>query len=436
MWLRTNGRSSNNAAIKGFIYTIGRIEPRFPSVGVEKEYHQAVGRTDSRGQTDFESMRKALSLPENRYLARKICWVLKVEGIETYLLIPRDPLDYSSLVDAIRAPPRATDVDVVIGIRGPIASPDTCNGLMVPIVIFDQIYSFDVDTLIKSVPKPAKTDTKKFLLTAEELFGRITQLIDNVGSTDEHRAINYLSVRYDAIYANVAEMYEQNFSLTSVEVRPSRLSGTRKIVDVIFVYRNRNTDVIEMYFVRVDVTEEFPFLVSKLLRTSITENIRQYQMDTLKQVRLQSLMAKSTGSNSIAVGIIDGPVDLNHEAFATSKIRTARGADIVACKTANSVACMHGTFVTGILTGKHGLHAPALCPACEIILRPIFSEESHGQELELPSSTPDELAEAIVECIQAGANIINLSIGLSTTSLTRLRQVEELMNLQSRKEYL
>jgi hypothetical protein len=42
------------------------------------------------------------------------------------------------------------------------------------------------------------------------------------------------------------------------------LSGTRKIVDVIFSYTNRTTDVVEKFFVRVDVTEEFPFLVTKL----------------------------------------------------------------------------------------------------------------------------------------------------------------------------
>ena len=37
-----------------------------------------------------------------------------------------------------------------------------------------------------------------------------------------------------------------------------------EIVDVIFSYTNRNTDVVEKFFVRVDVTEEFPFLVTKM----------------------------------------------------------------------------------------------------------------------------------------------------------------------------
>jgi hypothetical protein len=36
------------------------------------------------------------------------------------------------------------------------------------------------------------------------------------------------------------------------------------VVDVIFAYTNRATDVVEKYFVRVDVTEQFPFLVTKM----------------------------------------------------------------------------------------------------------------------------------------------------------------------------
>ena len=93
---------------------------------------------------------------------------------------------------------------------------------------------------------------------------RIMQMADNAGATDEHRALNYLVVRYPAIYATAAEAFGRNCSLTAVEARPSRLSGVRRIVDVIFSFTNRQTDVTEKYFVRVDVTEEFPFLVTRL----------------------------------------------------------------------------------------------------------------------------------------------------------------------------
>ena len=189
-----------------------------------------------------------LSKRENRYLVRQLCWVLTIQGLETYLLAPRDPADIDLLVEAIRPAPSPNDIDVVIGLRGPIAPPEMCNGLMVPIVAFDQIYSFDRDTLIKAIPRPEKTTAAQFGPAAEELFNRIMQVTDNAGATDEHRALNYLAMRYPAIYAKAAEQFGQAYSLTGVDVRPSPLSSTRNIVDVIFAYTNRNTDFTEKFF--------------------------------------------------------------------------------------------------------------------------------------------------------------------------------------------
>jgi len=247
-----------------FVYALGRIEPRFPSPGVEKEFAQVTGRAETKGKTDREAMQSVLSLRENRYLARQLCWVLTLQGLETYILTPRDPVDVDLLVEAVRATPRPTDLDVVIGVRGPIAPPEMCNGLMVPVVTFDQIYSFDRDALIKAIPRPEKVAARGFQPAAEELFDRIMQMTDNAGATDENRALNYLAVRYPAIYAKTAEQFAASASLSAVDVRPSPLSAVRRIVDVIFAFTNRTTDVTEKFFVRVDVTEEFPFLVTKM----------------------------------------------------------------------------------------------------------------------------------------------------------------------------
>jgi hypothetical protein len=41
-------------------------------------------------------------------------------------------------------------------------------------------------------------------------------------------------------------------------------NGVRCVVEVIFLFANCTTDVVEKQFLRVDVTEEFPFLVTKL----------------------------------------------------------------------------------------------------------------------------------------------------------------------------
>ncbi len=256
--------NGGTATAPSWIYALGNIEARFPIISVEKEFAQATGREKTAGLTDRQALHAVLSKPENRYLVRQLCWVLTVEGLETYLLRPRDPADIHLLVEAVRPNPSPLDLDVVIGVKGPIAPPEICNGLMVPIVFFDQIYSFDRDALMKSIPKPEKTSAKEFAPAAEELFDRIMQMADNAGATDEHRALTYLCVRYQAIYAKAAECFAQNASLTSVDVQSSTLSGLRKLVDVIFSYTNRNTDVVDKYFVRVDVTDEFPFLVTKM----------------------------------------------------------------------------------------------------------------------------------------------------------------------------
>jgi hypothetical protein len=247
-----------------YVYAIGKIEPRFPQLSVEKEFAQAAGRAETKDLTDRQVLHRVLSERENRYLIRQLCWIMTIEGLETYILLPRDPADFHLLAEALRSAPRATDIDVVIGAKGPIAPPTLCNGLMVPIVVFDQIYSFDVDSLLDSIPRPEGVDTDNFKAMAEEVLNRVMHMADNAGATDMHRALNYLVVRYPTIYGRAAEQFGRGFSLTGVEVRPSPLSGIRRVVDVIFSYTDRRTDFTERFFVRVDVSEGFPFLVTKL----------------------------------------------------------------------------------------------------------------------------------------------------------------------------
>jgi len=249
-----------------FVYAVGQVQLRFPSVAVEKEFSQVIGRAGTAGLTDHAALEAVLSDRANRYLVRQVCWVFVIEGVETYLLTPRDPADLELLVQSVRARPDPTDLDLVVGVLGPLSPPEAC-GLVVPIVAFDQLYSFDRDTLLGAIPRPeglAKKDEQQFRATAAELLDRIMQLADNAGATDEHRALNYLTVRYPVIYAQTAAAHAGNSSLTAVDVRPSRLGGVRTVVDVIFAYTHRQTDVTEKHFVRVDVTEEFPFLVTKL----------------------------------------------------------------------------------------------------------------------------------------------------------------------------
>ena len=63
-----------------------------------------------------------------------------------------------------------------------------------------------------------------------------------------------------------------------MDVYPSVLSGTRRFVEVVFSLTNRTTDVVERLFTRVDVTEQFPFLVTKLSLHSISA--RNFEIKT------------------------------------------------------------------------------------------------------------------------------------------------------------
>jgi PatG C-terminal len=247
-----------------YIYALGNIEPRFPSAAIEKEFSQIVGRIESEGLTDRQAFHSVLSKRENRYLARNLCWTFTIQGLDTYVLVPRDPVDFDVLMSSVRPTPKSTDIDLVIGVRGGTAPLEMCNGAVLPLVRFDQLYSFDVDSFVKSIPNSKEAPAKATNSATEEVLLRVLNMTENAGAADGHRALNYLAVRCPAIYTKTAEQFSKNCALSSVDVTASPLGGNRKIVNVIFSYVNRATDVTEKFFARVDVTEEFPFLMTKM----------------------------------------------------------------------------------------------------------------------------------------------------------------------------
>jgi PatG Domain len=107
----TAGLSPNGAGMTSYVYAIGRIETRFPNLAAEKEFAQATGRTDTAGKTDQQTFHAVLSKRENRYLVRQLCWVLSIQGLESYILVTRDPVDFSRLVGTIRSDPSCNEID-------------------------------------------------------------------------------------------------------------------------------------------------------------------------------------------------------------------------------------------------------------------------------------------------------------------------------------
>src|SRR5262249_56181747 len=134
-------------------------------------------------------------------------------------------------------------------------------------------------------------------------------------------------------------------------------------------------------------------------------------MNGVEVVKLTALMERTTGGKEVRIGLIDGPVAMGHAELEPGAIQEVLGKRRAQCTLAHSLACLHGTFVAGILSAKRGSPAPAICPGCTLLVRPIFVESTNGMA-RMPSATPDELAEAIVACVAAGARVLNLSVAI------------------------
>jgi subtilisin family serine protease len=149
-------------------------------------------------------------------------------------------------------------------------------------------------------------------------------------------------------------------------------------------------------------------------------------MGILELVGLPTLMAMTSGRQDVVVGLLDGPVALDHPELAGASIREISGVP-GRCAQAGGVACRHGTFVAGILVACRGASAPAICPDCSLLVRPIFADTvAEGEQV--PSATPDQVAFAIRECIGAGAWVLNLSAATGAPSTRGERQLHEALD--------
>lgn len=158
-------------------------------------------------------------------------------------------------------------------------------------------------------------------------------------------------------------------------------------------------------------------------------------MGPLQVVRLDSLMGRTSGRPEIRVGLIDGPVLLDHPDLAAQNVQEVPGNLSGSCASAKSLACLHGTFVAGMLVARRGSKAPAICPGCTLLVRPIFSETSSAGG-DMPSATPEQLGQAITDCTNAGARVLNLSVALAQPSSKGERRLQQALDYAASREVI
>jgi len=158
-------------------------------------------------------------------------------------------------------------------------------------------------------------------------------------------------------------------------------------------------------------------------------------MGPLDVVRLTALMDRTSGRAEIRIGLIDGPVLLTHPDLAGQNIQEVPGNLSGTCASAESVACLHGTFVAGMLVARRGSTAPAICPACTLLVRTIFPE-TNSTNGDMPSATPEELGQAIADCTNAGARVLNLSAAVMHPSAKGQRQLEQALDYAASRDVI
>ena len=155
-------------------------------------------------------------------------------------------------------------------------------------------------------------------------------------------------------------------------------------------------------------------------------------MRGLNIVRLPPLLEVAQGRPEVVIGLVDGPVATAHPELVDARIRELSETTRGTCVDTSSLACKHGTFVAGILAARRTSVACGVCPGCTLLVRPIFTESIRNAAL-TPRTSPEELIAALVDCVDEGAQIVNLSVYLSQPTWRQEREVERVIGYAAQR---
>jgi cyanobactin maturation PatA/PatG family protease len=128
---------------------------------------------------------------------------------------------------------------------------------------------------------------------------------------------------------------------------------------------------------------------------------------------LPELWAQTFGDPRICIAVLDGPVDLTHRSLAGANLSQIE--TLASGVTVSGPATEHGTQVASVVFGQHDGPVKGIAPRCRGLIAPIFTDVVGDSPV--PCSQLD-LARALLQVLQAGANIINVSGGQFSPSGT------------------
>lgn len=274
------GCSGSNQML-GFAFAIGNLQPIFSSNSIQNEFSYACQQANV-SPVASSSYYEILSQAENFYIAKEMCWLMQISGIDSYIVHPKTDAVLYDFIDSLNPAYLGNRTfDVIIGTRGPVASPQACNGLQLPVVSCELSYHFTFDMFVTAM-RDAIAPGFKLQDEDDSLAIRVQEMLEFMldkvnsegeGATDSSRVINYLTIRVQQIYEMALSMHmnvspdgaENPYFLNSISVQPSRVNGNRNIQDVIFEYVNNYNSQSQWRYLRVDISGKYPFLVTAQL---------------------------------------------------------------------------------------------------------------------------------------------------------------------------
>ncbi len=150
------------------------------------------------------------------------------------------------------------------------------------------------------------------------------------------------------------------------------------------------------------------FLLNYHLVKIMLDTKRKITPQQVKDIwsELTALWAKTTGEPNISIAVLDGPVDRSHPCFEKAQLSTVNTLSLEG--RGQGLALQHGTHVASIIFGHHGSSVKGVAPSCRGLIVPVFGEDK--KDMLAPCSQLN-LAQAITQAVEHGANIINISGG-------------------------
>lgn len=250
--------TSASASERTLVYATGKLRPHFEDISLEHEIAHVAHHMAADGRLGDAKLHEVLSRPENRYLARKVAWIIDLDCGPSLFCVSSDPADVSMFSRSImsRASLKRGFETVVGALRGEVE----CAGQRLPRLACDQVLTLSMADVIAALPAPAELADTEFRRDARILSRLLLERANHFGVSDEQRALTYLMLRDSKAYSSFAAHRAAGERLISIGVQAAHGSSARKQYDVGFIYEAEN-GAMTRDAVRVDVTLEFPFLV-------------------------------------------------------------------------------------------------------------------------------------------------------------------------------